>query len=346
MPQGMKLRYQPAEAFGRAQVRLRAKQAHQRDQHIERLQEALGSAALVGELARRLLPRAVDLAEKMVLRDEGVSEHHLVEVVLAAHLQDRVDADARRLHVDQELREAVAAVVGGRRRSAEEPQHVVGLVGVAGPDLGAVDDKAVARGNRTSFSREEVRARAGLAHADAEAQLAVADARQEVGLDVLGRVPQEHRAALAVGDEVQPHRGIGGEEFLGDDVALEMAAAAAAVFLRPGHPDPAFRADLAAELSVVGLAPPVLPGLERAGGALGGEELADFLPQAHAFRRQPDGIEVERCVHRAAMSGQSSSAPCCATRLPSSAAHRLSLPKSSRQASRRSVKRCRMCSCE
>src|SRR5262249_30872165 len=138
---------------------------------------ALRAAALVGELARRLLPGAVDLAQQVVLRDEGVGEHHLVEVLVAAHLADRVDADARGLHVDQELRQAVAAVVRGRRRSAEEAQHVVGLMRVARPDLGAVQDEAAARGHRPRLRREEIRSRAGLAPADAEAELAAADAR-------------------------------------------------------------------------------------------------------------------------------------------------------------------------
>ena len=61
-----------------------------------------------------------------------------------------------------------------------------------------------------------------------------------------------HRPALPVGDEVQAHRRVGDAELLGDDVALEEAALAAAVFLGPGHADPALGADLAAELLAVG----------------------------------------------------------------------------------------------
>ena len=66
------------------------------------------------------------------------------------------------------------------------------------------------------------------------------------------RVLDQHRPALAVGDEVQAHRRVGDAEFLGDDVALEEAALAPAVFLGPGHADPALGADLAAELLAVG----------------------------------------------------------------------------------------------
>ena len=62
-------------------------------------------------------------------------------------------------------------------------------------------------------------------------------------LDVLGRVFEQNRPALAVGDEMQPHRRVGDAEFLGHDVALEEAALVAAVFLRPGHADPALGAD-------------------------------------------------------------------------------------------------------
>src|SRR5262249_19378476 len=105
-------------------------------------------------------------------------------------------------------------------------------------------------------------------------------------------------------------------------------------------------AHLAAELAVEVFAPPAASGSEGASGALGGEKFAHFLPQAHAFRWQANGVKLQRTVHRAATSGQSSSAPRSAPRLPSSAAHTLSLPKSSRHARSRSVKRCRTCSCE
>ena len=89
-PQRVQLRDQPAEPFGAAQIGLGAERADQLDQHVEGLEEALRPAALVGELAGRLLPGAVDLAEHVIVGHEGVVEHDLVEVVLAGHL-DRSD---------------------------------------------------------------------------------------------------------------------------------------------------------------------------------------------------------------------------------------------------------------
>ena len=83
--------------------------------------------------------------------------------------------------------------------------------------------------------------------------------------------------------------------------------------------------------------------IECAGRDLLGEERAHLLAQRLAFGRQADLIEVSAAVaivsvhQRAATSGQNSSAPRAAIRLPSAAAQWLSLPKSSRQASRRSV---------
>ena len=96
----------------------------------------------------------------------------------------------------------------------------------------------------------------GLAHADDEAQFTAADARQNILLDVLGRVFEQDRAALAVGDEVDAHRRVGDAEFFGDHVALQVSALVAAVALRPGHADPALGADAPAEGAVVGVAVP------------------------------------------------------------------------------------------
>ena len=283
----------------------------------------------------------------MIVRNEGVVEHDLVEIVLAGHLDDRIDGDARRLHVDEELREAVAAVLLGRRRSAEQAEHVVGDVRVAGPDLRAVDLPAAVDLGRLGLGGEQVGAGVRLAHADDEAQFAAADARQNVLLDVFGRVFEQDRSALPVGDEVQAHRRIGDSDFLGDDVALEEIALVAAVFLRPGHADPAFGADALAEFAILGVAVAGPVGHEGAGGDFLGDEGAHLFAQLLAFGRQADLIECEVGAHRfyrAASIGQNWLAPCAATISPSAAAQWLSLPKSSRQASRRSVKRCSTCS--
>src|SRR6476620_115269 len=84
--------------------------------------------------------------------------------------------------------------------------------------------------------------------------------------------------------------------------------------------------------------------IERACGDLFGEEGADVRAQRFALGRQAHLVELQS-AHRDATNGQKSSAPAFATRRPNSAAHQLSLPKSSRQPSMRNVKRCNTCSC-
>jgi hypothetical protein len=48
---------------------------------------------------------------------------------LPGDLADRIHLDTGLLHLDQELRQAVAAVFLGRRRRAENRDHVVGDMG-------------------------------------------------------------------------------------------------------------------------------------------------------------------------------------------------------------------------
>ena len=151
------------------------------------------------------------------------------------------------------------------------------------------------------FRREQIRARAGLAHADDEAQLAAADARQDVLLDVFGCVFEQNRPALPVGDKMRAHRRVCYAEFLGDDVALEKIALAPAVFLRPCHADPAFGADAAAEGPVVAVTMARPIGYEGAGGDLLGDKGAHVLAQRFAFARQPDLVEAEIGAHVIAM---------------------------------------------
>ena len=250
-PQCVQLRHQPPKSFCAAQIGIGAERAHHFGQHEISFEEPLGPAALIGKLAGRLFPGAIDLSKRVVVGDESIIEHDLVEIVLADHVNDRIDRDARRFHVDQKLCQPVAAVFIGRRRGAEQAEHIVGDMGVAGPDLGAVDLPAAVDLGRSGLGGEQIGAGAGLAHADDEAQFAAADAWKYILFDVLRCVLEQDRTALPVGDEVQPHRRVGDAEFFRHHVALEEAAFVATVFLRPGHADPAFGADFSAEGAVL-----------------------------------------------------------------------------------------------
>src|ERR1700704_2287372 len=71
----------------------------------------------------------------------------------------------------------------------------------------------------------------------------------------------------------------------------------AAIFLRPGHADPAAFADPLGKAGNVAVAALRVMRIEGAGRDFIGEESADFLAQSFAFGRQADGIETERCGH-------------------------------------------------
>ncbi len=114
---------------------------------------------------------------------------------------------------------------------------------------------------------------------------------------MLGRVFEQDRAALPVGDEVQAHRRVGDAEFLGDDITLEKIAFMAAVLFRPGHADPALGADPLAERAIVGVAVAGPIRDEGPGRHLLGDEGAHLGAQRLAFGRQPDLIEAELVGH-------------------------------------------------
>ena len=188
------------------------------------------------------------------------------------------------------------------RRSSKNRDHVVGDMRRRGPDLGAVDQIAAVGLGRFGLRGEQVGAGIRLAHADGKTDLAAADPRQDVHLDVLGGVFQQHRAALAVGDEEAPGRRVGDAHFLGHHIALEEGALVAAIFLRPGHAEPAALADPSGKFRRVGVFAVRLVRIEGAGGDLLGEEGAHFLAQLLAFGRQADRIETKGCGHGSSLS--------------------------------------------
>src|SRR5882762_399606 len=114
------------------------------------------------------------------------------------HGADRPDRQAlsqRRLHFDDEHREAVGLLLRLlARRGAREQQHQVGVLGARSPDLLAVHHVAVTLLHRGGAYRRGVRAGRGLGDAEGlQPQLALRDLRQILFLLRLAAVPQ-HRA--------------------------------------------------------------------------------------------------------------------------------------------------------
>src|SRR5258708_23603557 len=71
----------------------------------------------------------------------------------------------------------------------------------------------------------------------------------------------------------------------------------AAIFLRPGHADPAALADPLGKAGDVAVAALRAVRIEGAASDLFGKEGPDFLAQLFAFGRKADGIETEGCGH-------------------------------------------------
>src|SRR5438034_28902 len=143
----------------------------------------------------------------------------LVEVGVPGHLAERPHLDAGRLHVDQEVADAV--VLGLVRLGADQGEQPVGLARARGPDLLAVDDPRVALEHGARAERGQVAARARLAVALAPADLPEQRARDEASLLRFGAVLEEGRHEHA---RPLAHHLVGGTraaELLGDDGRLE-----------------------------------------------------------------------------------------------------------------------------
>ena len=132
---------------------------------------------------------------------------------------------------------------------AHQRDHPVGVLRVGGPDLLARHFPPAVDATRARAHGGEIGARARLAHADAEAELAARD-RGQKRLALLFRAEaQQQRPALPVGDPMRTDRRAGDQQFLDHDIAFGIRALVAAIRLGPGHPDPAARAQLPAELA-------------------------------------------------------------------------------------------------
>ncbi len=157
------------------------------------------------------------------------------------------------------------------------------------------------------------------------------------------RVLDQHRAALPVGREMAPDRRVGDAELLGHHVALEEAALVAAIFLGPGHADPAASADaLATELAAVHVLALGIVRIEGAGRHLLGDERAHVACAAVAFGRQAHLLEIENGAHGSTPQNCASGPPTWATirrRRPSPPCCRAPAPNGSRDRNRRASSR-------
>ena len=107
----------------------------------------------------------------------------------------------------------------------EQRDHVIGTVGVRGPDLGAVYHPAVGCRFRLRAQRSQIGAGIRFAHADAETGSTRGDLRDDLVLLRFRPVADDQRSALTVGDPMETGGRTCGEAFLDNDVAFEGAEA-------------------------------------------------------------------------------------------------------------------------
>ncbi|KAK0334014.1 hypothetical protein LTR94_018300 [Friedmanniomyces endolithicus] len=171
----------------------------------DRLQGSLGQGTAGADLAHGAdhgplmgqqifghVPAAVQRADQVFLLHPHIVEEGFAEGGLAADQGDGPGGDARRLHVEQD--EGDAQMFGRLRIGADQAEDPVGLVGVGGPDLLAVDDPVVAAILRLGLDRGQVGAGAGLGIALAPADFAAHDLGQEPLLLFFGPEGQKRRA--------------------------------------------------------------------------------------------------------------------------------------------------------
>jgi hypothetical protein len=159
-------------------------------------------APLEAEGGHGHLPAVVEAAHDVVLGAAGVVEEHLVELTGPVGLDDGPHLDALLLHGHEQVRDA--GVLGGARVGAGQQEDVVGVLGLRGPDLLAVDHPLVAVELGLRLERGEVGAGVGLAEALAPRHLAREDLGQELLLDLLAAPLEDRGADEGVAEEVGP----------------------------------------------------------------------------------------------------------------------------------------------
>ena len=200
-----------------------------------RTADAGHAGTLVAEQEFGVGPALVFLADQVFDRHAHVFEKDVVDLVRTVDGDDRAHGDARRLHVDQQERDAGLRLC--RSVGADQAENPVGMLGQRRPGLVAVDDVVVAVAHRLGADRCEVGARARLRIALAPPVLAGENPRQELLL--LRFVAERVDDRADHGDaERQRRQRPGTRRLLFEEEALRDRPARSAMFLRPQRRDP------------------------------------------------------------------------------------------------------------
>ena len=231
--------------------------------------------ALVQERRHRDVPAAADLADDVLDRHLDAAQEDLVELRVAGDLRERPHLDARRVHVDDQVREAGVPLrvrVGSRDEDAE-----VGDVRVRRPDLLPVEDEAVAVEPRGGADAREVRAGPGLREPLAPDLVGRQERLEVARLLLLGPAADDRRPRHPEPDHPDVRRRLRPRLLLEVDRLEPWGQPPAAVLRRPRDPDPAAVVERAAPLADLG---PVEPSAAAAMATeLVGEVLVEPGPQ-------------------------------------------------------------------
>ncbi len=158
---------------------------------------------------------------------------------IAGEILDRANGDARDRQVHQELCQPCMFIVGIEIR-AEERNHVVRVVRIRRPELGAVHYPATVCLFCFCARRSQIGATVGLAHTDAEEEVPLGCLRQDHLALFFSTKAQQQLPALPVADPMGTNGRTSCQHFFQHHVAFQGAAFMTAIFFWPGHADPTF----------------------------------------------------------------------------------------------------------
>ena len=143
-----------------------------------------------------------ELADEVVVGHEHVVEEHLVELGLAGDLDERPDLDARRVHVDDEVRDAaVLRRVGIGAGQADPPPGEL-RVATSTPSGPISEPAAVDRAAAVVRSDARSEPASGSLNSWHQISLGVEDRRQPAPLLLVGAVGEQRRPGQVDADPV------------------------------------------------------------------------------------------------------------------------------------------------